>query len=43
LEYCVGLLQLVHDLDDSREAQYVVNYTKKKPLSLAAIEDAPRV
>jgi hypothetical protein len=34
---------LVHDLDDTREAQYGVYYTKKKPLSLAAIRDAPGI
>jgi hypothetical protein len=34
---------LVHDLDDTREAQYGVYYTKKKPLSLAAIREAPGI
>jgi len=29
---------LVHDLDDTREAQYGVYYSKKKPLTLAAIK-----
>jgi hypothetical protein len=33
----------VHDLDDTREEQYGVYYTKKKPLSLAAIRDAPGI
>ena len=29
---------LVHDLDDTREAQYGVYYSKKRPLTLAAIK-----
>jgi len=34
---------LVHDLDDTRQAQYGVYYTKKKPLTLAALEDLPGI
>jgi hypothetical protein len=30
--------RLVHDLDDTRQAQYGVYYTQKKPLSLAALK-----
>jgi len=29
---------LVVDMDDKREAKYGVYYTKKRPLSLAALE-----
>jgi len=34
---------LVHDLDDARQARYGVYYTKKKPLTLAAIQDLPGI
>ena len=34
---------LVHDLDDTRQARYGVYYTKKKPLTLAAIEGLPGI
>ena len=34
---------LVHDLDDMRQARYGVYYTKKKPLTLAAIQDLPGI
>ena len=34
---------LVHDLDDTRQARYGVYYTKKKPLTLAAIQDLPGI
>jgi hypothetical protein len=34
---------LVHDLDDTRQAQYGVYYTKRKPLTLAAIQDLPGI
>ena len=34
---------LVHDLDDTRQARYGVYYTKKKPLTLAAIKDSPGI
>ena len=34
---------LVHDLDDMRQARYGAYYTKKKPLTLAAIKDLPGI
>lgn len=34
---------LVHDLDDTRQARYGVYYTKRKPLTLAAIEGSPGI
>ena len=34
---------LVHDLDDMRQTRYGVYYTKKKPLTLAAIKDLPGI
>ena len=34
--------RLVHDLDDTRQAQYGVYYTQKKPLALAALK-APEI
>lgn len=37
------LVSLVHDVDDTREARYGIYYTKKKPLTLAAIKDLPRI
>lgn len=37
------LVSLVHDVDDTREARYGVYYTKKKPLTLAAIKDLPGI
>jgi hypothetical protein len=37
------LVSLVHDVDDTREARYGVYYTKKKPLTLAAIQDLPGI
>jgi len=36
--YMWSQISLVHDPDDTREAPYGVYYTKKKPLSLAALE-----
>jgi hypothetical protein len=35
--------RLVHDVDDTREAQYGVYYTQKKPLTIAALEDLPGI
>jgi len=35
--------RLVHDLDDTREKQYGVYYTQKKPLSLAALKGLPGI
>jgi hypothetical protein len=34
---------LVHDLDDTRQARYGVYYTKKKPLTLAALDNLPGI
>lgn len=31
--------RLVHDIDDTREAQYGVYYTQKRPLTVAALEE----
>ena len=35
--------RLVHDLDDTRQARYGVYYTKKRPLTLAALESLPGI
>jgi len=35
--------RLVHDVDDTREAQYGVYYTQKKPLRAAALEGLPGI
>jgi hypothetical protein len=35
--------RLVNDLDDTREARYGVYCSQKKPLTLAASEDVPRI
>jgi len=37
------LVSLVHDLDNTRQARYGVYYTKKKPLTLAAIKELPGI
>ena len=37
------LIRLVHDVDDTREARYGVYYTKKKPLTAAALNDLPGI
>jgi hypothetical protein len=37
------LISLVHDVDDTRGARYGVYYTKKKPLTLAAIKGLPGI
>ena len=34
---------LVHDLDDTRRAQYGEYYTKKRPLTRAALERLPGI
>jgi hypothetical protein len=34
---------LRHDLDDTRQAQYGVYYTQKRPLTLAALESEPGI
>jgi hypothetical protein len=36
-------VSVVHDLDDTREAPYGAYYTRKKPLTLAAIRDLPGI
>jgi hypothetical protein len=36
-------VSVVHDLDDTRQADYGVYYTRKKPLTLAALEDRPGI
>ena len=35
--------RLVHDLDDTRQARYGVYYTKKRPLTLAALQEKPGI
>jgi hypothetical protein len=39
IELLWNSFRLVHDLDDTRHARYGVYYTRKKPLTLAALED----
>jgi len=39
LEYLWPNYRLVHDLDDTREAKYGIYYDKKKPLTLAALNN----
>lgn len=34
---------MVHDLDDTRQSRHGVYYTKKKPLTIAALEDLPGI
>ncbi len=41
LQYVWPLVRLVHDVDDTRSAQYGVYFTQKKPLTLAALEGLP--
>lgn len=43
LQYVWPLVRLVHDVDDTRTAQYGVYYTQKKPLTLAALEVLPGI
>jgi len=44
LEYLWDSFRLVHDLDDTRKNPYGVYYTKKEPLTLAALDDdLPRI
>jgi len=38
IEYMWPEIRLVHDIDDTRQNQYGAYYTKKKPLTLAALE-----
>lgn len=37
------LVRLVHDVDDTREAEYGAYYTKKRPLILAALKEEPEI
>jgi hypothetical protein len=39
LDYLWDSFRLVHDLDDTRKNPYGVYYTKKEPLTLAALDD----
>lgn len=41
--YLQPAFHMVHDLDDIRQARYGVYYTKKKPLTIAALEDLPGI
>ena len=43
VELLWSAFRLVHDVDDTREAQYGVYYTQKKPLTIAALEDLPGI
>ena len=43
IQYVWPLVRLVHDVDDTRMAQYGVYYTQKKPLTLAALEELPGI
>ena len=43
LRFIWPLVRLVHDVDDSREADYGIYYTQKRPLTLAAIEEQPEI
>jgi hypothetical protein len=44
LELLWNSFRLVHDLDDTRKTPYGVYYTRKKPLTLAALDnDLPRI
>ena len=43
LQYVWPLVRLVHDVDDTRTAQYGVYYTQKKPLTVAALEGLPGI
>jgi len=36
-------VRLIHDVDDTRETDYGVYYTKKRPLSLAALKEKPEI
>ena len=37
------LVRLVHDVDDTRQAPYGVYYTKKRPLTIAALKKEPEI
>ncbi|MBN1876890.1 MAG: DUF3800 domain-containing protein [Anaerolineae bacterium] len=36
-------VSVIHDMDDTRQTPYGVYYTRKKPLSLAALQDRPEI
>lgn len=43
LQYIWPKVHLVHDIDDTRLAEYGVYYTQKKPLALAAIKKVQEI
>jgi hypothetical protein len=43
LTFVWPLVRLVHDVDDTREADYGVYYTQKRPLTLAALKIEPEI
>lgn len=43
VEYLWPKFRLVQDVDDTRVAKYGVYYTKKKPLTAAALEELPEI
>ncbi len=43
LQFAWPAFRLVHDVDDTRQAEYGVYYTQKKPLTLAALGRAPGI
>lgn len=43
VEFLWDAFRLVHDVDDTRQAQSGVYYTQKKPLSAAALQDLPGI
>ena len=42
VEYLWPRFRLVMDIDDTRETPYGVYYTEKRPLTAAALNEAPR-
>jgi hypothetical protein len=43
LQFVWPLVRLVHDVDDTREAEYGTYYTKDRPLTLAALKQEPEI
>jgi hypothetical protein len=43
LKFVWPLVRLVHDVDDTREAEYGTYYTKDRPLTLAALKQEPEI
>jgi len=43
LKFVWPLVRLVHDVDDTREAEYGTYYTKERPLTLAALRSEPEI